>query len=146
MAPLLAAYGSHALHRRVGVDRGHVDDGAAARCAQVRDRVVAHEVDALEVGVDDLVPLLLGAVLDTAVQEHGGIVHDDVEAAEALDRPADEALDVRALRDISADEVDRQSLGGQLLDELGAQLLAPAGGHHGRTFAGEQNGRRTADP
>ena len=46
----------------------------------------------LEMDVEDVVPLLVGHVLDGAVPGEAGVVDDDVEAAEGLDRGADEAV------------------------------------------------------
>src|SRR6185369_9548888 len=47
---------------------------------------------ALEVGVDDRVPLLLGHVEDHAVSEDAGVVDDDVDPAEGVHRGLDDRL------------------------------------------------------
>ena len=54
---------------------------------------MAEEHDALEVDGEDAVPLLLGHLIDSAAGGDGGAVHQDVEAAEALDGAGHGTLD-----------------------------------------------------
>ena len=67
-------------------ERGDVDDGAAAALEQVRDAVLAAEVDALRVHGLDAVPRVGLGLEDRRVVagRDAGVVVEDVDAAEAL--------------------------------------------------------------
>src|SRR6185295_18597071 len=55
--------------------RGDVDHAATTARREVADRGLGHEEGALEVGVHLAVPALLGRLLEAAVVEHAGALH-----------------------------------------------------------------------
>ncbi len=86
--------------------------------APVRGGVLRRREVALEVDGDDGVPLLLGHVHEHPVAEDPGVVDEDVEAAELVDRLLDHATGAREVGDVLAVR-DRLAAGGaDLLDDL----------------------------
>ena len=103
-----------------------------------------HEV-ALEVDVDDDVPLLLGHRHEHAVAEDAGVVDEHVEAPEGVDRGADQRLaavpvgDVVVRRDgLAAGGAD---LGGRLLGDVAEVVDDDLG-----ALGGEQQGVLAPEP
>ena len=69
----------------VGVDRADVDDRAAAARLHRLHSLLQQQERGAQVDVDDRVPQLDGRVLEVAARDAGGVVHQHVDAAEALD-------------------------------------------------------------
>ena len=88
------------------VDRGVVDDGAAAHLAHLRNGVLYAEERALEVDAYDAVPDLLGLLVGVAgsVLVDAGVVEQDVEFAVAGDCRVYDPLHVLGLRHVGRDE------------------------------------------
>jgi hypothetical protein len=97
IAPFAAEYGAladAALEARAGarVDDAGVDLAAGLRAvAPVRAGVARGAEVALQVNAHDGVPLLFRGADEHPVADEAGVVHDDVEAAERVDRRGDEA-------------------------------------------------------
>ena len=73
---------------------------------------------ALEVDGDDRVPLLLGHVDDHPVAQDAGVVDEDVEIAERLDRAVDQALRTLPVGDVVAVDDRFAADGFDLVDNL----------------------------
>src|SRR5215469_3770160 len=101
-------------------DRRDIDDRATANLAHLGDRVLHPEKRAARVDVHDLVPGLgVVEVLDRAAADPG-IVDQDVELAEFLDRGLDDIPPVGFVGDVEMLEA-RRAVG---RDNLGDDLLA----------------------
>ena len=84
----------------LAVHAGDVDHPAPAALGHLVDELLGHQEDAGEVGVDDLVPGLLGQFLERPVAVDARVVDQDVDAAEvALDLGA-HRLDLLLHRDV----------------------------------------------
>ena len=75
-----------AEHRR----RRHVDDAARARCLEVRPRGAAHAHRAAVVRVDEQVEVLGRHLVERSAAGDAGVVHDDVDAPELVERVLDD--------------------------------------------------------
>ena len=98
--------GDRARARRVRRDRAVVDDAAAARVLRLHDldRFLRAQEHAGEVGIDDLLPGLVGQVLERHRRRaDAGIVEQDVEAAEGLLGLGEQRLDRRGIADVGGD-------------------------------------------
>ncbi len=111
----------------------------------MRRRLVVVEV-ALEVDVDDRVPLLLGHLPDDAVPGDAGVADQNVEAAERLEHPRHHGLGVGVARHVG---LDRQTLATQLLDlghdRLGLVVVASVVDRHVGALARQLERDRPAD-
>ena len=67
--------------------------------AEMRDRGARDVEGAIEVHLDDRVPFLDRHVMEHAVAQDAGIVHDDIDTAEIVDRILHHALGVVPVRD-----------------------------------------------
>ena len=110
--------------------RGGVHEDAGALLAEDDGGVLAEVEVALEVDVEDDVPLLLRHVEDHLVAKDAGVVDDDVEAAEGVERLLHHAVSGLEVGDVV---VVRDGVAAHLLDlgdDLvgGALLAAGAGG------------------
>jgi hypothetical protein len=74
------------------------------------------------------------------------VVHGSVQAAEPLDGPFDQALNVGFLPDVGEPELGLRAEGAEFFHELLAFLLAAAGGDDLRPLACEGQGCGAADP
>ena len=91
-AALRRGVARHADAALEGEERGDVDDLARALGQHVATGRLAEEEGGLEVGVDHRVPILLGKVDAVGAADDAGIIDEDVEAAELLQRLVDHAL------------------------------------------------------
>ena len=73
-------------------ERTHVDD-AAARSAEMRQGFARNQKRAAGVGFEDGVPLVEGKAFEGRGGEDGGVVDEDIEAAEAGDDCSDGGAD-----------------------------------------------------
>ena len=106
-ATLGGVVGGHGHHIRLDiVDRGVVDDGAAAHLAHLRNGILYTQERALEVDAYDAVPDLLGLLVGVAgsVLVDAGVVEQDVESAVAVNRCVDYPLHILGLRYVSCDK------------------------------------------
>jgi hypothetical protein len=55
------------------------------------------------IGVERLVPLLLGDLLDRSRVKYSGVVDQDVQAAKGAHRPLDHSFNVSLLRNVGSD-------------------------------------------
>ena len=88
-APLGRRVVRQAAHPAQAGDRRVVDDHAGLRLDHVRDHVPGDDPGALEVDVEHRVPLGLGQLVGEPVRADAGVVEQDVDPAEALDRVVD---------------------------------------------------------
>ena len=98
-----------------GIDaryRAEIDD-AATRRAEIGQRFAGREDRAEDVGVELPPEILFGHLLQSGESEDAGIVDEDVEPAEGVLRRLEQALHVRALRDVG---LDRDRLAAVLQD------------------------------
>ena len=93
---------------------------------------VLHAQDHAEnIGVERRGIAFRGLVRDRANLAFGaGIVHRDIETAKPRDGLVDQSADVILLADVGVDELGLGTERAQLLDELLAGLIAPAGNDH----------------
>ena len=82
-------------------DRGRIDDAAATLRAQVRLRRLGHQERALQVDVQYLIPLRFAEFDGQGVAVDPGVVDDDVQSAERLDRPLHERGRVGRAADVA---------------------------------------------
>ena len=83
-------------------DRGvHGGAGLLGLAAPVGRRVAREQEVAAQVHTDDVVPLLVGEVEQHPVARHPGVVHHDVEGAEAVDRGRQHGVGGRPLGDVA---------------------------------------------
>lgn len=81
---------------KVGNVAGHGgcdDQGAGATLFEVVADGLGAVEGAVQIGLDDLIPLVNGAVQDTGVGGAAGIRHEGVDLAKLLDHVCDELLD-----------------------------------------------------
>src|SRR5690606_29972380 len=117
--------------RRRGVDDAAVDLLAGLRLlAPVGSSPPGGGEGALEVDLDDEVPLLLGHVGEHAVAEDAGVVDEDVETAEGLDRLVDHALGGFPVADVGAVDDGLAPHAPDLLDDLTGGAGAATGAVH----------------
>ncbi len=83
-------------------DRAGVDDRGMQGRAQVGQRGPGHPDDAHDVDVEYLVPLHVGVVGHGAGRADARVVHQDVDAAQAVRRGADGQPDRRVVGDVGA--------------------------------------------
>ena len=85
-------------------DRGHVDDPAPAAFAEMRPHRLCAVEGAREVDAQVALPELRRLVVELRrVVERAGVVDEDVDRAELLDRTRDRGVDLRAIGDVAAD-------------------------------------------
>jgi hypothetical protein len=114
--------------RKIGNVAGHGggdDEASGLAFTEVQARGTGAVVDAVQVGRDDLVPLLHGGVEHTGVGGAAGIGDKDVDLAEVLDDVGHELLDFRVVGDIAfiglgLDAVLVRQLFGVLFTALGS--------------------------
>jgi hypothetical protein len=116
-----------------------VDDPAAAARAQVRDGRVRAVEHAAQVRLDRLAPLLAGHFGHVDEDADGGVVHQDVEAAEPRDRRLDHAARVLFTPDVAGDPLDAGARPLPLWPECGGgrredRLVAAGDEHVGALF------------
>src|SRR5439155_1101006 len=104
-----------------------------------------HAKCAPQVGLHHAVPVVVLHPHEKTVARDAGVVHEDVEASEALLRRVDESVAVLAARRIGDDGGDRDA---RRFEVLGGALEAvgvAAGNDHGRAGLGQQPGDGGAD-
>ena len=82
------------------LDRGDVDDRSAARRLHRLDRSLHAEKRARQVDVDDLLPLRHVELADLAEGDDAGVVHQNVELAELVDRGGNRGVPLLGRRDV----------------------------------------------
>ena len=145
MAALVAAYGASVGDRHVGVHRGTADDRGTGR--HVRHRRLGQVEHRRDVGGEGVLPLLVGNLLQRlAGHLVGGVVDQDVDLAERLERGGDDLAAVRGVRDIA---VDQHGLAAGLLHQrggvLGVVVLVEVGDQHVGALAGVGDRHRPSD-
>jgi hypothetical protein len=121
-------------------ERGDVDDRPVALGAHQRDDLLHHEERAEEVHAQHALQVGGVDVRDGARQEDAGVVHDDVEAAELGDDPADARGDLRTLRDVGRQ--DERRAAGLARDRL--ELRSSTRGERDAGAGGGERDRRGA--
>ena len=115
------------------LDRADVDDRAAARPHR-RGGLSRHRRDARDVDAEHLDDLLVADRLERRDRLDPGVVHDDVEAAERLDRDradrARVALNVAdrgdgAIAELGDERLDRREIPVRVSDDRRARLVEP---------------------
>ncbi len=109
------------------LDRGDVDDRAAAGGLHRFDRRLHAEEGAGQVDVDDLLPLRHVERADLAERHDAGVVDQNVELAELVDRGRDRGLPLVGLRDV---EVDVACGFTDLVGQCLALLVEDVADHH----------------
>ena len=82
------------------LDRGDVDDRSAARRLHRFDRSLHAEERARQVDVDDLLPLRHVELADLAEGDDAGVVHQNIELAELVDRGGNRGVPLLGRRDV----------------------------------------------
>ena len=127
---------------------GDGDDAAVALALPdpALRRALHHVPGAVQVGVDDGVPALVGEVHRVRGELPAGIVHQHVDAAEAFPDGVEQAFDLRRIADrhrVHEDLAARQ--GAQLLGTVLQRIELAAADRQRGTQACEQEGDRLAD-
>ena len=132
----------------VGVEshhRGGVDDARPALLLgprlQRRDGLAAQAEHCPHVDAVDMVPVLVGHLLDEGAAADAGIVEQDVDGAELGQRRGHDLLGRIVAGDVAAEGGDGVVAGMRLLD----RRFRPVDRQHLRALVGEQLGRRGAD-
>ena len=128
------------------VDRGDVDDRAAAARAHRRDRGPRAAVDASQVDAHQPVPVLGLGVLDRLLDLDRRVVDEHVERSPALERGVGERPRLLRVADVGGPELDLVALGGERLGDRAPVVLGDVAHQHPRPGAGEVLGDPTADP
>src|SRR5215203_3635996 len=103
----------------------HVDDLAPALVRHVRQHRVNRVEGAVEVYLDDLVPVVDGELPERAVDVDPGVVDQDVYPVEPLQCLIYELLGLLRVRDVSLNSDSFSSALRDLVDNLFGRLLAP---------------------
>ena len=123
-------------------------DGDNAAAGSVPDHAARHglrsEPDALEVGVDHLVPGLFVDVDRGARRRHAGVVHRHRHRPEPLFRTVEGALDAHGVGDVHDDAV--RPLRAERLDCIGQGLRPTRAERDARARGGEHAGEVVAEP
>ena len=129
------------------VDRGDVDDPARFLLLEQRGGVAGEIEVALEVDLEDPVPLLLGHLPADPVPVHPGVVDKDIDAAEGRKRRLDYRLGLGEGGDVAFDADRLAAHGLDLLDDRFCLFLVAAVGQADvGAFLGHHQGDGGADP
>ena len=120
--------------------------GRARAPLQLGNRRAADEERPLQVDVEDAVPLLGRRRLHGPRPDHAGVVHEDREPAERLDRPAHGLGGVVLLPDVADDGLGPAPRALDLRDEQLERLGAPGRDGDGRAERGERERDRRPMP
>src|SRR5215217_3514365 len=135
--------GGVALLARYG---GHVHYGAAAPLAHVTDHRPATTEDRGEVDCHQPLPFLVGDLPQRRVAAvDAGVVDENIQSSEALQRVLDHGSDVFEARDVGADGRHFGPVGAKVLGCGDSILLIPVGDHHARAGLREPFGDRIPD-
>ena len=132
-------------HARHGADRRDVDDAAAAALTDDRDRRFRAERVPLEVDAEDLVPALRAGLDHRVIEPDPGVVHEDVEPAEAIRRLLDEARGVDLAPHVGFDEERLTAARLDLRHDALAAIGVAVGKRHLRAFRHEPSHRGLTD-
>jgi hypothetical protein len=131
--------------------RPHVDQvGDAARPAggrrpQVRDRLVGHVQQPVQVQLQHAAPVIVPAGVERAEQHDAGVVDQDVDPAELVGHPADGGPGLLGVGDVSREGQHRAVLGRELGGEVREPVRAPRHRGHPGAPAGQPTHGRLAD-
>jgi len=126
--------------------RGDVDDAAGALAKHRTDGGLGDEEDALEVGGEDVVPVLLAHAHDERVAGDAGVVDDDIEAAEALEGGLDGGGGALGGGDIGLQDLDADATAGEFgLGGASGLLITAVGEEEIEAIPGEALRNREAD-
>src|SRR5215218_7350727 len=135
--------GGVALLARYG---GHVHYGAAAPLAHVTDHRPATTEDRGEVDCHQPLPFLVGDLPQRRIAAvDAGVVDENIQSSEALQRVLDHGSDVFEARDVGADGRHFGPVGAKVLGGSDCILLIPVGDHHARAGLREPFGDRIPD-
>ena len=110
-----------------------VDDPAAAALEHRRQHRLRAQQWAPEVDVHHAVPLVDGHVAEPVLREvlhDGGVVHEDVDAAEGVDGGARHGLCQREIAHVDGHADGGEIVGLQCVRSLGGGVLGDVGQHH----------------
>ena len=102
----------------LAIDRRDVDDPAEAALAHAFDHRTAHVEQGIEVGVDDVVPLVRRHLVEHAVFGDSGVVDENIDRPEVLGDLGQPSYTVLVFGDVPFVDVDarlRLELGGGLV-------------------------------
>src|SRR3984957_3803814 len=130
----------------LALHRGDHDDPAELLRDHVLQRLAAGPERRVQVPLDRVVPVLVGQVRHRrGLDQAAGVVDQDVDLAEAFDRPGHHAVDVLADGDVTPDEVAAVP-GVHLLQRLLALLGVPAVDHDAGALREEGLADAPSDP
>ncbi|MNF70603.1 hypothetical protein D3C84_525160 [compost metagenome] len=109
------------------------------------DSGAAEEEHRIQIDVHRREPHLVAGFLDGAARNDAGVVEQDVDAAEAFDRPGDDRFTVFLLPQIAGQAVCFGAQFAGLLDHGQATVSIDVRDHHTGTFGGEQPHKRLTD-
>src|SRR5690606_37283839 len=114
----------------VSVDRRDLDDAAPLARAHALDHRAGHVVDRVEVGVDDLGPLLRGHLVERGVAGDAGVVDQDIDRTELVLDPAYQRLGAFRRAHVALHQGHLEAVGLHLPPPgVGLFLVAVVGGH-----------------
>jgi hypothetical protein len=94
---------AHAAGADAGSDRRHVDDPAKASRPHARQDGLGAKKGRLQIDRHGVVEILLGDVVEAARRRHAGVVHQNVDRAEARFDVTDHCLHRAANRDVGTE-------------------------------------------
>jgi hypothetical protein len=113
----------------------------------VNDLELHAQPDALEIDVDDSIPVLLGTFMsETFVTLDRRVVAPNIEATERIDRSSNQVLNLIGLRNIGGYEEGFSSVRPDVRSRLFSALDVLIGDHNLRALASVQLGASSADP
>ena len=127
----------HVRRGEPGVVRPDVDDAPAALRPHRREDCPAHEERPVEHDLDDRPPAVRGELLRRAQEVTGGVVDEDVDAPEALERPLRDPLGLLGVAHVGLEGEGAPPQRLDLPDDLGVVLGVAAGDHDVGAVAGQ---------
>src|SRR3546814_20728164 len=99
-----------------------------------RSRGAAEPHEAVEIGPENAVELLVAQRLERREGKDRAVVDDDVETAECVDRSLHRRIARRARRQVERDQFDRAALRAQFFGNLAPARFGPRGDRHARAI------------
>jgi hypothetical protein len=134
-----------ARHRPDVDEVGNAAPSAGGRRPQIRDRLMGHMQEPVQIQIQHAAPVLLPAGVERAEQHDAGVVDQNVEPAELVGHPADGGPALLGVGDVRRGDQHRPVLDRELAGQVREPVLAPRHRGHQGTPAGQPAHGRLAD-